>query len=82
MDRYNIIKNVKISAGRRRDKRSGLKLGLWFEPEMVSPISKLHEAHPNWCVHVGNRERSEARNQLILDLNKLTEEERVLLENR
>ncbi len=48
----------------------GLKFGLWFEPEMVSPISKLYEAHPDWCLHVGDRERSEARNQLILDMSR------------
>ncbi len=48
----------------------GMKFGLWFEPEMISPVSKLYEAHPDWCLHVGNRERSEARNQLILDMSR------------
>ncbi len=48
----------------------GLKFGLWFEPEMISPISKLYEAHPDWCLHVGNRERSEARHQLVLDMSR------------
>jgi alpha-galactosidase len=48
----------------------GLKFGLWFEPEMVSPISKLYEAHPDWCLHVGDRERSEARRQLVLDMSR------------
>ena len=46
----------------------GMKFGLWFEPEAISPISKLYEAHPDWCLHVGNRERSEARRELILDM--------------
>ena len=27
-------------------------LGLWFEPEMVSPNSDLYRAHPDWCLHV------------------------------
>lgn len=47
----------------------GLKFGLWFEPEMISPISKLYEKHPNWCIHIPGRTRSQARSQLILDLS-------------
>lgn len=48
----------------------GLKFGLWFEPEMVSPDSDLYRAHPDWCIHVKNRDRSEERWQLILDLSR------------
>ena len=48
----------------------GLEFGLWFEPEMISPISKLYEKHPNWCIHIPGRTRSQARSQLILDLSK------------
>ena len=48
----------------------GLRFGLWFEPEMVSPDSKLYRAHPDWCLHVPGRSRTEARNQLILDLSR------------
>ena len=48
----------------------GLKFGLWFEPEMVSPDSDLYRAHPDWCLHVPGRPRTEARNQLILDLSR------------
>ncbi|EOU2101845.1 alpha-galactosidase [Clostridium perfringens] len=48
----------------------GLKFGLWFEPEMISPISKLYEKHPNWCIHIPGRTRSQARSQLILDLSR------------
>ena len=47
----------------------GLEFGLWFEPEMISPISKLYEKHPNWCIHIPGRTRSQARSQLILDLS-------------
>lgn len=50
--------------------RLGLKFGLWFEPEMVSPDSDLYRAHPDWCLHVPGRTRSEARNQLILDYSR------------
>ena len=48
----------------------GLKFGLWFEPEMVSPDSDLYRAHPDWCLHVDGRRRTQARNQLILDLSR------------
>ena len=48
----------------------GMKFGLWFEPEMVSPISKLYEKHPDWCIHIDGRTRSTARNQLILNLGR------------
>ena len=48
----------------------GLKFGLWFEPEMISPVSELYEEHPDWCIHVPDRERSQLRNQLILDLSR------------
>ncbi|HEX3026749.1 MAG TPA: alpha-galactosidase, partial [Clostridia bacterium] len=48
----------------------GLKFGLWFEPEMVSPDSDLYRAHPDWCIHAPERERSLGRNQLILDFSR------------
>lgn len=51
-----------------RVNRIGLKFGLWFEPEMISPDSELYRNHPDWCLHVPGRPRSEGRNQLILDL--------------
>ncbi len=47
----------------------GLEFGLWFEPEMVSKDSDLYRQHPDWCIHVPNRSRSESRNQLVLDLS-------------
>ena len=48
----------------------GMKFGLWFEPEMISPDSDLYRAHPDWCLHVKGRKRSEGRNQLILDFSR------------
>ena len=44
--------------------------GLWMEPEMISPDSDLYRAHPDWCLHVPGRARTEERNQLILDLTR------------
>ena len=46
----------------------GMKFGLWFEPEMVNPNSDLYRAHPDWVMNFPNRPRSEARNQLILNM--------------
>ncbi len=48
----------------------GMKLGLWFEPEMVSPDSDLYRRHPDWCLHCQGRSRTENRNQLVLDLTR------------
>ena len=47
-----------------------LQFGLWFEPEMVSPDSDLYRAHPDWCLHVEGRPRTQGRQQLILDLSR------------
>lgn len=49
---------------------AGLSFGLWFEPEMVSPDSELYRAHPDWCLHVPGRHRSEGRHQLVLDMGR------------
>ena len=48
----------------------GVKLGIWFEPEMISPDSELYKAHPDWCLHYANRPRSLGRYQCILDLTR------------
>ncbi|UKS24570.1 alpha-galactosidase [Paenibacillus sp. HWE-109] len=53
-----------------RVNQQGLEFGLWFEPEMVSPDSELYRAHPDWCLHVPNRRRTEGRKQLILDYSR------------
>lgn len=38
---------------------------------MISPDSDLYRAHPDWCLHVDGRARTEARQQLILDLSRV-----------
>lgn len=48
----------------------GLKFGIWYEPEMISPDSDLYRAHPDWCLHVPNRENSPARLQYVLDMTR------------
>jgi len=50
--------------------RLGMKFGLWVEPEMVNPDSDLYRQHPDWVLHFPGRERTEARNQLILDFGR------------
>lgn len=48
----------------------GMKFGLWFEPEMISPDSDLYRVHPDWAIHLNNRTSSLGRYQLILDLSR------------
>jgi alpha-galactosidase len=48
----------------------GLKFGLWIEPEMVNPDSDLFRAHPDWAIGVPGRERTESRQQLVLDFSR------------
>ena len=59
-----------IAALAQKVNEAGVKFGLWFEPEMVSPDSDLYRAHPDWCIHIPGRERTECRNQLTLDLSR------------
>ncbi|HEY2837246.1 MAG TPA: alpha-galactosidase [Rhizomicrobium sp.] len=46
----------------------GMEFGLWVEPEMVNPDSKLYRVHPDWVMNFPTRLRSEGRNQLVLNL--------------
>lgn len=49
----------------------GMKFGLWFEPEMVSPVSELYKKHPEWVIRAPGRSPQLARNQLVLDLSRM-----------
>ena len=51
-------------------KKLGMKLGIWFEPEMVSKDSDLYRAHPDWAIHIPGRELTMSRGQYILDLSR------------
>ena len=46
----------------------GVNLGIWIEPEMVSPDSELYRNHPEWCLNAYERDLSLSRNQLVLNL--------------
>lgn len=48
----------------------GMKFGIWFEPEMISPDSNLFREHPDWAIQIKDRAPSLARNQLVLDLSR------------
>ncbi len=45
---------------------AGIRFGIWVEPEMVNPVSDLHENHPDWVLR-DRREPRLHRNQLVLD---------------
>lgn len=49
----------------------GLKLGLWFEPEMANTASDLAEAHPDWIIREKNRPLRVGRgkSQVVLDMS-------------
>jgi alpha-galactosidase len=50
--------------------KTGMKFGLWFEPEMVSPDSELYRAHPDWAIHAEGISPALSRSQLVLDLSR------------
>lgn len=50
--------------------KEGLKFGIWYEPEMISPDSDLFRAHPDWHVHVEGRVPMLGRNQYVLDVSR------------
>ena len=50
--------------------KAGLKFGIWFEPEMISPDSDLYRAHPDWAIAIPGRTPGLARNQYVLDMSR------------
>jgi alpha-galactosidase len=52
----------------RKADSTGVKFGIWIEPEMVNPKSELYENHPDWILKLPNRPENYYRNQLVLDL--------------
>lgn len=51
-------------------KALGMKFGIWFEPEMVSPDSKLFREHPDWAIRIPGRKPLMSREQYVLDLTR------------
>ncbi len=48
----------------------GMKFGIWFEPEMISPDSDLYRKHPDWAIQIPDRLASRCRNQYVLDISR------------
>lgn len=57
-----------LQAFAERVKETGMKFGIWIEPEMVNPDSNLYRIHPDWCLNCPGRVGSLSRKQLVLDL--------------
>jgi alpha-galactosidase len=57
-----------ISALTKAAEKTGVKFGLWVEPEMVNPRSELMEKHPDWVIKQSNRKPYYYRWQMVLDL--------------
>lgn len=53
----------------KKIKKTGIKFGIWIEPEMVNPDSDLYRAHPEWTLRCAGRESMLSRNQLVLDMS-------------
>lgn len=58
-----------ISAIVKEAKNTGVKFGIWIEPEMINPKSVLYEMHPDWVIKQPDRKEYYMRNQLVLDLS-------------
>lgn len=48
--------------------KTGIKFGIWIEPEMINAKSELYEKHPDWVLALPNRPHTLYRTQLVLDL--------------
>ena len=48
----------------------GMKFGIWFEPEMISPDSDLYRTHPEWAVQTTVRTPTLCRTQYVLDMTR------------
>ena len=46
----------------------GIDFGIWVEPEMVCPVSKLYEQAPTAALHLRGIPPREERHQLVLDV--------------
>lgn len=48
----------------------GMKFGIWFEPEMISPNSDLFREHPDFAIQIEGRSITKSRSQYVLDLSR------------
>lgn len=50
--------------------KMGMRFGIWFEPEMISPNSNLYRSHPDWAIQIPERKPTLSRAQYVLDLSR------------
>ncbi len=50
--------------------KTGMKFGLWIEPEMISEESDLYREHPDWAFTIPGRKPVRSRYQLVLDYSR------------
>ncbi|WP_026691971.1 alpha-galactosidase [Peribacillus kribbensis] len=67
-DQNKLPNGIESLAG--KIKGIGMKFGLWFEPEMISPDSELYRKHPDWAVGMNSQHRTLGRNQFVLDFSR------------
>lgn len=48
----------------------GMKLGIWFEPEMINEDTNLYREHPDFMVRVPGRPGVKGRDQFLLDFTR------------
>ena len=53
-----------------RIRATGMKFGLWIEPEAVSVDSDLYRAHRDWVLEIPGKKPVMGRNQLVLDFSR------------
>lgn len=51
-------------------KKNGMRFGIWFEPEAISPDSELYMAHPDYALATKDRTGIQMRNQFVLDFSR------------
>lgn len=61
---------MSLAALVQRINETGMKFGIWFEPEMVSEDSDLYRSHPDWVMNIPGRPAVRSRNQLVLDFSR------------
>ena len=50
--------------------KTGMKFGIWIEPEMISEDSDLYREHPEWAFELPGRKAIRSRHQLCLDFSR------------
>ncbi|MCQ2592123.1 MAG: alpha-galactosidase [Treponema sp.] len=69
-----VVNEEKINGGLKHlveeVNKLGLKFGIWFEPEMISPDSDLYRQHPDYAIQIEGRVPGMSREQLVLDITR------------